>query len=84
MSKLKRLKAKVVKDNHLNVVHDDDLECLLRSLNVYESVRNGEKKCLFCDGIITMENIDSIVPYEGIVQFTCDNNECHSKLIGWK
>ena len=77
-----RLKAKIVKDSKLNVVHDDDLETLLKSLKVYDDVISGKKKCLFCESVITMENIDSIVPQNKEVQFTCDNIECHSKLIG--
>lgn len=82
MFQFKRLKAKIVKDNQITAVHDDDLVSLLTSLNVLGSVQNGEKKCLFCKKIITLENIDSIVPHEGSIEFTCDNFECHAKLIG--
>ena len=78
------LKAKIVKNDKLNVVHDNDLEHLLKSLDVYNGVVGGSFNCLFCGGIITMENIDSIVPHNGTVQFTCDGLECHAKLIGMR
>ena len=78
------LGADIVKNNEMKAVHDDDLENLLRTLNVYDLVKDGKKKCLFCDEIITFDNIDSIVPYDGTVEFTCHNKECHTKLIGWK
>ncbi len=78
----RRLKASLLKKNTLNVVHDNDLESLLKSLDVYDSVVSGEKRCLFCNSIITLDNIDSIVPFEGTVQFTCDKKECHTELIG--
>lgn len=76
--------AKIVKENQMKAVHDKDLEKLLKSLNVYEDVINGNFKCLFCNNGINLENIDSIVPYDNTVQFTCDNPECHLKLIGWR
>lgn len=74
--------AKIVKENKMKAVHDKDLENLLQSLQVYEDVINGMYKCIFCDEKITLDNIDSIIPYENTVQFTCDKLECHEKLIG--
>lgn len=76
--------AKIVKDNKMKVVHDNDLEKLLRSLGVYDEVANMQFKCIFCENEITLDNIDSIVPYNRSIQFTCDSSECHSKLIGWE
>lgn len=78
----KRLKAKIVKNNQLNVVHDSDLENLLRSLNVYDAIMSGQKKCLFCETNITMENILSIVPHKGTIEFICNNTKCQAKLVG--
>ena len=72
-----------MKNKEMRAVHDDDLESLLKSLNVYTDVVTGKFKCLFCQNKITIENIDAIVPYNNSVQFTCDNPECHLKLIGW-
>lgn len=79
-----RIEAKIVKENQMKAVHDKDLEKLLRSLNVYDDVIDGKFKCLFCNNKITLDNIDSIVPYNNSVQFTCDKSECHLKLIGWR
>lgn len=78
------LGADIVKNNEMKAVHDDDLGNLLKSLNMYDLVEGGKKKCLFCGGTITFDNIDSIVPHEGMVEFTCNSQECHTKLIGWK
>ena len=77
-----RLKAKLVKNNQLNVVHDNDLENLLKSLNVFDAVIKGQKECLFCKKTITVENIASIVPQESIIEFTCDNIKCQARLVG--
>lgn len=81
---IKYTEAKIMKNNKMKAVHDNDLESLLRSLNVYEDVISGKFSCLFCNNLITLNNIDSIVPFKGSVQFTCDKQECHSKLIGWR
>lgn len=75
--------AKIVKENKMKAVHDKDLENLLKSLHVYENVINGKYSCIFCGNEITLDNIDSIVPYDESVQFTCDKLECHQKLLGW-
>lgn len=82
--KIQKIGADIVKDNKMKMVLDNDLAHLLKSLNVYDGVLKKEYKCLFCDDVITVENIDSIVPYNGTVQFTCDKPLCHMKLIGWK
>lgn len=73
-----------MKNNQMKAVYDNDLEKLLKSLGVYEEVVAGKYNCLFCDNTITVENIDSIVPHEQSIRFTCDNPSCHSKLIGWE
>lgn len=81
---LRHIGAKIVKENKMKVVHDKDLKTLLQSLGVYENVVEGKFKCLFCGEKISFENIDSIVPYEESIQFTCDKLECHTKLIGMR
>lgn len=73
-----------MKENKMKVVHDKDLKTLLQSLGVYENVIEGKFECLFCGDKISFENIDSIVPYEESIQFTCDKLECHAKLIGMR
>ena len=70
-----RIGANIMKNDEIQAVHDNDLKNLLKSLNVYEDVINNNYHCLFCD---------SIVPYDGEVQFTCDRSECHLKLLGWR
>lgn len=79
-----RIKARIMKDNQMKAVHDDDLKELLISLNVYTDVINHKYKCLFCERDITFDNIDSIVPHNSTIQFTCDNPNCHLHLIGWR
>lgn len=79
----RKIGADIVKDNQMKMVLDNDLVKLLQSLKVLDGVNGGKYKCLFCGNKITIDNIDSIVPHEGMVQFTCDNPDCHAKLVGW-
>lgn len=53
---------------------------LLHKLGIYESIVNGEFRCIFCNEIITIENVDSILPFESTYSFTCNRSECHRKL----
>ncbi len=66
---------------HLKAVHDDDLEGLLISLGVYESIVQGSRKCFFCDNTIKMNDIGSILPLDGTIQLSCNKEECLQKMV---
>jgi hypothetical protein len=72
----------IVKENVLKAVHDDDLISLVTSLNVYDDIINGKKKCVFCQKTISLDNIDALLPCEDQVEFSCNFPKCHLKLIG--
>ncbi len=59
----------------LTAVHDDNLEQLLAKLNLLEKVKEGQAKCKFTKTIITLENLHSIFPEEGIIKLVCDSPE---------
>lgn len=67
--------------NVIQAVHDDDLIKLLTSLDVYDRVKNGREKCLFCSETITLENMASVFPFNNQVAFCCDKNSCYNQLI---
>ncbi len=77
----KEWSARIMKNSTMKMVHDDDLENLLKSLDVYNGVISGEFHCLYCGKTITIDNLSSIVPFEQRVEFTCDANDCQEKLI---
>lgn len=78
-----KIGASIVKNNNMKAVHDKDLIDLLQSLGVYENILSGSYHCILCNKEISISNIDSIVPYNNTIQFTCDDLKCHLKLIGW-
>lgn len=64
----------------LNAVHDNDLEALLKKLNLLEKINNGELKCKFTKVIITLENLYSIFPEEGTIKLVADSPEAIKSL----
>lgn len=70
-----------MKESLIKAVHDDDMINLLKSLEVYDSVINEQYKCIFCNELITINNIDAILPQNEKVVFSCNQEQCHLKLL---
>lgn len=60
----------------LNVIHDDNLELFLISIGAYDDIKKGNKKCKFCKENITFENLHSVFPESGNINFVCDSSDC--------
>lgn len=69
-----------MKDNHLQAVHDDDLSALLVSLGVYDKIHDGQCSCIFCEKVITFENLGAIIPLKGKIAFSCDSQICLNSM----
>jgi hypothetical protein len=72
--------VKIVSDNTIKAVLDEDFDNLLKSLNVYDSVVSGNEKCCICGKTVTTKTIAALFPYQGEVKFCCDLPSCISKL----
>lgn len=81
IEKMRKQGVKLVKKGEIKAVHDDDLIQLLASLEVYEDVKQGNAKCHFCSGIITMENIECVFPLDNEVKFCCNKKDCNNMLL---
>ena len=55
---------------------DDDVIDFLKSIDEYDNVLKGKCKCMFCEQIISIENISQIIPSGNIVKYVCNQNEC--------
>jgi hypothetical protein len=71
----------LMKSNELLAVHDDDLVTLLKSLEKYDDVVSGKCACIFCQQAIKLSNIGSIIPLEGKVVFSCNDDSCLNNLV---
>lgn len=63
-------------NREINTVHERDLENLLKRLGVKEKFDAGEFVCKFCNEAITKENLYSILPESGGINFICDKPAC--------
>jgi len=58
-------------------VFKDDLENFLRSVNELDKIEQGEIICLYCSKLISLNNIQLIVPRQGgTFDYVCDNPAC--------
>ena len=63
-------------NKEINAVHERDLDNLLQRLGVKEKFENGDFKCKFCEETITKQNLHSILPESGGINFICDKPAC--------
>lgn len=75
---------KIMLDNTIKAVHDDDLVSLLKSLDVYDAIISRELKCCYCGINICLDNILAILPIADKIEICCDKPECRMILMGLK
>lgn len=71
----------LMKDNSIKAVYDSDLEALLKKLNAYDDVVAQRCHCIYCGAIMTMDNIDGIIPRGNEIVFSCNEPVCRAKLV---
>lgn len=64
----------------LDVVHEQDLENVMRKANLWEELQARHLKCKFCGTTITSDNLHSIFPQAEGFSLTCDSAECVQEL----
>jgi len=65
---------------HIKVVHEEDLQRLLKSLRIYGEIEQGNFTCMCCNEVITFDNLWGLLRRDGIIHVICSNAECISKL----
>lgn len=71
----KRLKIKAI--------WDSDLENMLRSMGLLESLLEGRLHCGVCGRAINLDNLAALFPYAGNIGVACDNNKCVQTVASW-
>jgi hypothetical protein len=64
----------------LKAVYEDDLAGYLKSIGIYDAVMQGEYRCKYCGNVITMENLEVIIPDASGTQIVCNNKNCINQL----
>jgi hypothetical protein len=61
----------------IRAVFKEELQNLLLSLNEIEPINNGERMCIVCSKVITLENIQLLIPRSGnSIEYVCDSPTC--------
>jgi hypothetical protein len=63
--------------NKIPSVFKEDLQKLLQSVNELEPIEMGERICKVCSKVITIDNIQLIIPRQAnTFDFICDSPVC--------
>lgn len=63
--------------NRIPAVYKEDLQKLLESINVLESVNKGDRICRVCSKVITLDNIQLLIPRQAnTFEFICNSPVC--------
>lgn len=66
--------------HRIEAVYDEDLESVLRDLDLYEGVVGGSLRCNFCGKAVTIDNLQFIFSKNGEIGVSCDNPNCIERL----
>lgn len=63
--------------NKIPAVYKEDLQKLLQSINELESIEKGERICKVCSKVISLANIQLIIPRQAnTFDYICDSPVC--------
>ena len=60
----------------LKTVYEDDFPDLLKSLGLDNKINSGGLRCKNCDKIITLDNIEILLPYKNEIFAICSDKKC--------
>jgi len=60
----------------ISAIHERDLDKLLQRIGAKEKIDAGEVYCKYCKETVTNENLYSILPESGGINFVCDKPVC--------
>ena len=69
------------KEKPVLAVHDNDLDTLLKEIDVFDKLVEGKMRCIVCGTIITRENIGFLFLDEDEVELCCDKIECYYEIL---
>ncbi len=64
----------------IKAVNDQDLIPYLKSLGVYEQIKEGKILCKFCGNKVSFKNLQALFPCGQDICFVCTNVKCLIKL----
>ena len=69
-----------MKENKISAVYKEDLKKLLISIGESDEIENGQRNCIICSKVISVDNLQLIIPRaEKKYEFVCNDTECVSR-----
>lgn len=67
---------------HISAISDEDMERILGSLDVFDSLKSGQVTCLVCRNPVEPMSIGAITRVNGEAMFVCERQDCLTSVIG--
>ena len=64
---------------NIPAIHDDDLLKLLEKHGLIDKINKEEIHCVYCNEIISFDNLYGIFWKNNLPNFVCDSSECITK-----
>ncbi|MCI0530330.1 MAG: hypothetical protein L0Y74_00020 [candidate division Zixibacteria bacterium] len=74
------LNKRWIQREKVKAVHDYDLEQFLFSIGALEKIKNGFYHCLFCNAVVTINNLGALYPKNDKINFVCDRPSCIAEI----
>lgn len=65
---------------YFKFLHDKDAEKYLKSVGIYEHLKNGEVSCLFCGDLVDTNTFAALVPQQTEIKVVCNRLKCIDKV----
>lgn len=70
-----------MKETKIPAVYKEELQNLLISIGEAEPIENGQRNCSICSRVISLENVQLIIPRAGnLYEYICNDPECVSSF----
>ena len=70
-----------MKSNRIPAVYKEELESLLTSIGELEFIRLGVRVCQVCAKVITVDNLQLLIPKQGhTFDYVCNDHDCVSSF----
>lgn len=64
----------------IKAAYDKEFDAVLERLGLLDKIRGGELNCVFCENLVTLENVHGVFSKGGEFRVSCDRLPCHGKL----
>lgn len=64
------------KRTNIKAVDDQDFPAFLQRIGALGIIEDGKAKCRFCGNVVSVSDVDAVVPVDGDILFVCNRPKC--------